>query len=86
MQLKSLSVPVHVELQPIESLSPSSQVSGPLWRPSPQMGEHREGEEWSPPEQVQPGRKLLQSRPHPSFPSSHVSLQTTLKSPQIGLH
>jgi len=84
VQLKSLSVPVHVELQPIGSLSPSSQVSGPLWRPSPQMGEHREGEEWSPPEHVQPGRELMQSALQPTLPSSHVSFPTSLKSPQIG--
>jgi len=86
VQLKSLRIPVQVELQPTVSLRPSSQVSLPLRSPSPQIGVHLEGEVWSPPEQVQPGRKLLQSRPHPSFPSSQVSLPTTLKSPQRGLH
>jgi len=77
VQLKSERIPVQVELQPTLSLRPSSQVSLPLWSPSPQMGEHLEGEVRSPPEQVQPGRKLLHSRPHPRFPSSQVSLPTT---------
>jgi len=77
---------VHVELQPMESLTPSSQVSLPLWRPSPHMGKHLEGEVLSPPEQVQPGRTLIQSRPHPKLLSSQVSLPTSLESPQIGLH
>ena len=82
-QLYPVIVPLQVRLHPTESFDPSSQVSGEIIFPSPQIGLQVELAE---PVQLYPGsiwQREEQPSPSSVFLSSHVWAGVIIPSPQI---